>query len=99
MVASNRVCPVAPVVYLNDRYPTRVQSSLSQRRRPVQERNRTGRHIAAECGTTVAVNVTLCPFVICAAETVSVAVVATVLCVTTTLAVLEIELLSSLFPK
>jgi hypothetical protein len=44
----------------------------------------------------VAVNVTLCPFVICAAETVS---VATVLCVTTTLTVLEIELLSSLFPK
>jgi hypothetical protein len=52
-----------------------------------------------ECGATVAVNVTLCPVVICAAEAVSVAVVATVLCVTTTLTVLEIELLSSLFPK
>ena len=52
-----------------------------------------------DCGATVAVNVTLCPVVICAAEAVSVVVVATVLCVTTTLTALETELLSSLFPK
>jgi hypothetical protein len=52
-----------------------------------------------DCGATVAVNVTLCPLVICAAEAVSVVVVATVLCVTITLTAVETELLSSLSPK
>jgi hypothetical protein len=51
------------------------------------------------CDATVAVNVTLRPLVICATEAVSVVVVATVLCVTTTLTALETELLSSSSPK